>query len=116
MSGRKGHHKGLSNELNLISVVKELKESWDFDWIKDVRKSTREEDVNGIDVVIESDVGPLYLQCKSNPKEGQKFRKKQREGRYPSLIEVVVMKEGASKARAAKAIYKLRYLLSNGTP
>jgi hypothetical protein len=47
-------------------------------WITSVRLATKAEDACGIDVVVETDVGPLYLQSKSSPKEAQRFRQKKR--------------------------------------
>lgn len=65
------------------------------------------EDARGIDVVVETDVGKLYLQCKSSHAAARCFRAKKRS----SAIAVVVMSPDAD-VNVHRAIGALRMLRS----
>lgn len=60
--GQSRHERGFRNEARVVEALSENKPAW----VKSARISTRHEDHNGIDVVVESDVGSLYLQIKSS--------------------------------------------------
>lgn len=47
-------------------------------WILGVRQATHAEDANGIDVVVSTDVGKLFLQVKSSKAGLQRWRAKNR--------------------------------------
>lgn len=55
-------------------------------WLRSVRRATSEEDLRKIDVVVTTDVGPLYLQVKSS----QVFAIRFEERRRSTLIGVIV--------------------------
>lgn len=55
-------------------------------WFRSVRRATADEQPKGIDVVVESDVGPLFLQVKSSQLFAQRFKQKRR----PSMIGLIV--------------------------
>jgi hypothetical protein len=61
-------------------------------WMRRVRAATREEDRHGIDVVIESDVGKLFVQVKTSLAGKAKFEARRRHAR----IVVVVVDAGCS--------------------
>ena len=61
-------------------------------WMRDVRPATRREDHRGIDIVIESDVGKLFVQVKSSLLGKSKFERRRRSAR----VVVVVVDAGDS--------------------
>jgi hypothetical protein len=61
-------------------------------WMRSARAATRREDHRGIDVVIESDVGKLFVQVKSSIAGKAKFEGRRRSAR----IVVVVVDAGDS--------------------
>jgi hypothetical protein len=62
-------------------------------WMQAARLATREEDHDGIDVVIESDVGKLYVQVKSSRRGKAAFLESDRRAR----VAVVVVRTGDSQ-------------------
>lgn len=60
--GQLSNEKGHNNELKVVNAVKNKLPKW----IRDIRLGTREEDSNGIDVVVETDVGKIFIQVKSS--------------------------------------------------
>ena len=81
-----------------------------------VRKATRGEDHGGIDVVIESDVGKLYVQVKSSRCDKAAFQERTRRAR----VAIVVVHAGDSREallrRVVGEVAKLRaeYLRERG--
>lgn len=60
-------------------------------WLLDVRKSTEQEDLLGIDVIVQHiDGREIPLQVKSSAKEAQLFRKRRRERGDPPIPVVVL--------------------------
>ncbi len=59
-----GDERGKINELK-VEMAFSVPESRP-DWFKKIRKATPDEDTKGIDFIIESDVGSLFLQVKSS--------------------------------------------------
>jgi hypothetical protein len=71
-------------------------------WFKDHREATKEEDEQGIDLVINShDLGPLYIQIKSSRRGEIKFLDK---GRRSRLIEVIVIRANETKKMVLEKI------------
>ena len=72
---------GKNNELR---VFRAFTDEYPFQnrihWIHSVRLVTEEEDVAGIDIIFETDVGQIHLQLKSSFKGKEKFLKEQVEG------------------------------------
>lgn len=77
------------------------------DWLGESRLATREEDEAGIDLVVASDVGALFLQIKSSNGGRRHFERTRR--RF--LVEVVVAPHscpGLFRARLVDALTDLR--------
>jgi hypothetical protein len=89
--GELARRRGLENEKRVINACK-LKTR--PPWMQDVRKATPEEDRDGIDVVVESDVGKLYVQVKSSAVAKVAFQDKRRRAR----VAVVVVRPNDSKS------------------
>lgn len=62
-------------------------------WLLQARGCTEDEDSRGIDVVVTTDVGEVYLQVKSSYSNAQKFRRKSR----AAVVGVVVVRPTDSK-------------------
>lgn len=58
-------------------------------WMRDVCKATAEQDHRGIDIVLKSDVGDLYIQVKSSRGGQERFDAHPRRRRLP--VEVVIV-------------------------
>lgn len=82
--GKIAHQKGLSSE-NLTKVaLKDLSES--VGWVNDFRRANRLEDrKKGIDFVVETDVGKIFLQIKSSQTGKENSLKK-----HPKIPVIIV--------------------------
>jgi hypothetical protein len=69
--GDAARERGAANEERLLAAVFGLRAG--ASWIRDARRATPEEDAVGVDVVVESDVGPLRLQAKSSAGAARRF-------------------------------------------
>lgn len=67
---------GRANEARLLEAVEWLAERQP--WIRGVRAGTPEEDKRGIDLVVTTDVGDLYLQSKSSKAAAVDFMSQRR--------------------------------------
>lgn len=78
------HQRGLSSEVLTETALKNLSES--INWISDFRRASWIEDrKKGIDFVIQTDVGDLFLQIKSSQTGKEKSLKK-----HPKIPVVVI--------------------------
>lgn len=73
-------------------------------WIASVRKATQEEDHAGIDVVVESDVGKLFVQVKSSRRGKQEFEERRRTVR---VVVVVVKANDTEEGLLRKVVGEL---------
>jgi hypothetical protein len=77
-------------------------------WMLEVRRGTRAEDHAGIDLVIESDVGKLFVQVKSSRRGKADFEEKRRSAR----VAVVIVRAGDSQeqilSKVVSAVAPLR--------
>lgn len=93
--GRLSAQQGKTSEGMALRILREFGP----EWLGECRAATPEEDARGIDMVCGSDVGPLYLQVKSNAAGADEHRRK-----YPrSRAEVAIVAERASDD-AARAV------------
>ena len=74
------------------------------EWFRSIRKGTMKQDFNkGIDFVIETDVGKIFLQVKSSRHFAKEFRRGQAEGRYSGYIAVVVLDDDSITDQQVRA-------------
>ena len=73
-SGHRSGEKGRLAEERCVNIVARL--SAKLPHITSVRLATEKEDARGIDVVVETDLGKLYLQVKSSHYGAHKYRRK----------------------------------------
>ena len=64
--GRAARERGSYSERRVVSAVTQLAERADCRWIEGVRAATPAEDRQGIDVIVVTSHGPLYLQVKAS--------------------------------------------------
>ena len=107
MFGEAAQALGRANEARLLEAVEYLRER--HAWILGVRQATREEDSKGIDLVVTTDVGELYLQSKSSKTAAVDFMQKRRK----LLIATVVVRGDKERVagRALTAITDLRLVV-----
>lgn len=73
-NGHRANEKGRLAEQRCLESVNELRVK--SPWIYGARLANLKEDARGIDVVVETDLGKLYLQVKSSHYGAHKFRRK----------------------------------------
>ena len=102
--GRVGRARGRENEERLLAAV--LSIVGQTEWIRGARMGSPEEDRRGIDLVVDTNVGPLFLQAKSSRDAASRFRA----SRGHTLIGVVVVSLDAvtTGRRAITELSKLR--------
>lgn len=84
MFGEAAQALGRANEARLLEAVEYLRER--HAWILGVRQATREEDSKGIDLVVTTDVGELYLQSKSSKTAAVDFMTKRRKATVTAVV------------------------------
>lgn len=87
--GRKGNNKGLKHELKVEQILE--KGPWPS-WFLTYRKSTRVEDSKGIDFIIYTDKGEIFLQVKSSVKGAKSFFRAKRSRNFTRITLVVIDK------------------------
>lgn len=99
--GRLAFERGRAHEVLVLEIVNELRA--DHQWIRSARLATPEEDRRGIDVVVTTDVGDLYLQVKSSPLGAARFHA----GSRTTLIGCVVVAPKRTRARVLAVLSQL---------
>lgn len=104
MFGEAAQALGRANEARLLEAVEYLRER--HAWILGVRQAAQEEDAKGIDLVVTTDVGELYLQSKSSKTAAVDFMQRRRK----LLIAAVVVRGNKERVagRALTALTDLR--------
>jgi len=104
--------RGRANELRALRAAEQLMAQ--FDWLRSVRASTLAEDMAGVDLVAETDVGTVELQVKSSFAGAAEFRRLRPELKH---VRVVVAHEDDAvfRGRMGVALHLARQaLLSQG--
>jgi hypothetical protein len=81
--GKIGTHRGRTNEERVLHACRLASRP---PWMKSARRATRAEDHDGIDVVVESDVGKLYVQVKSSRRGKAEFQERRRRARVAVVV------------------------------
>ena len=104
--GKIGNERGKENEETTLAALQEGMPHW----LYSARLATAKEDAAGIDIIADSDVGPLYLQVKSSRRGVMEHRQKGRR----KLIGVIRCHAGDSfKKRRLVALSILGQLRSD---
>lgn len=78
------------------------------EWFRRIDRASRELDLHeGVDYVIESDVGNLFLQVKSSDFMADRFRYKQWRGKYNRYIGVVSLEGLVTYEDICKRVFKI---------
>lgn len=89
--GKVGLERGHRLEQRIVEAFQNIQgKSEKPDWFQGIRLSNPNQDRKGIDVIVESDVGDLYLQIKSCSNGKIKFFKQRGHFRHKKPIAVVV--------------------------
>lgn len=109
MSGKIGRLIGERREEQLLDLLSQFSHSW----VDTIRRSTREEDILGIDIVVQTkDVGNLYVQVKSSQNDARRFRKKHKQRdpeKYPAVA-VVVFHDAKSTFSVELCLSKIKQM------
>lgn len=85
--------RGVTNEYKVLEGIQELTSK--PKWYRRSRHATKHEDSRGIDLVIETDIGSIFLQVKSSKRGAEVFTQKQRK----SMIGIIVVRGSDSLDR-----------------
>ena len=77
-------------------------------WMQSVRMASREEDRDGIDLVIDSDVGKLYVQVKSSRGGKMAFLQRRRRARVAVVVVSATDSPEAIQRRIVGEVGKIR--------
>lgn len=102
--GRIATEKGKRAESRALEAAQRITESW----MKSVRLATRKEDEAGIDIVVESDVGKLFLQVKSSKGSARSFSKRPRRQHNEVIVVPIDLTETVLNLRVREAIERAR--------
>ena len=79
-------------------------------WIRSTRKATKEEDARGIDFVIETDKGTVYLQVKSSKTAAEEFIKRHSAACHLVIAAIVVLDTTTTERLRKQVLYRLTML------
>lgn len=108
-----GFQRGVDHEDRVVRVFSERTPDVP-EWFRSIKPANMRQDFNeGIDFVIESDVGILFLQVKSSAHQAQKFRQGQASRKYRRYIALVVLDDDSIsdecvRSRVISALSKIR--------
>lgn len=102
--GHLANEKGRTNERRVLAAALALEVAW----VRGARAATLEEDARGIDVVVSSDVGDLYVQVKSSTNAANAFAEERGAGRI--AVVVGTDDERRMRIRLVRALASLRAL------
>lgn len=107
MQNQKNLNLGQQREERLVELVKEKYQK--PSWFKDIHRGTKHQDGLGIDLVVKTDVGDLFVQVKSDRRDMGKFKKRQktRDQSFPSVA-CIVYKHCLEAQLSGQLIGKLR--------
>ena len=106
--GKAGREKGKHAEQRVLQAVHELTKS--VTWMNSTRRSTSQEDTQSIDVVLETNIGMLFVQVKSSRTGARHFRRKRRRAH---IVIVVIEPEMSDTKIRAKVHGALGFLRRN---
>jgi hypothetical protein len=104
--GKLANQKGKLAEERVFLAIEKL--STEFSWIQSTRLATRKEDARGIDVVVETPIGPLYVQVKSSPRGVRHYKSKRRKARVIVVIVKPEMDERKLRDKVGGALHVQR--------
>lgn len=97
--------KGKRNELRAVAAFEETTTDTP-DWFISIENASPRLDRAGIDVVLKTDIGNVFVQIKSHAKKAAAFKADQEKGRYRKDIGIAVLQEHFSPREVRRAIIK----------
>ncbi len=97
--------KGKRNELRAVAAFEDGTSDIP-DWFISIENASARLDRAGIDVVLKTDVGHVFVQIKSHPRKALLFRSDQEKGRYRKDIGIAVLQEHFTPREVRRAIIK----------
>lgn len=104
--GRASNIKGALAEKRCLDAAEELCKT--HDWLLSARSCTKQEDARGIDIVVESDIGFLYIQVKSSRICAWSFRQKRSRSKAIVVIIPPEMADEKVRDKVFHALCRLR--------
>jgi hypothetical protein len=108
--GRIATEKGRRAETRALEAVKRITKSW----MRSVRAASLKEDAAGIDIVVESDVGKLYLQVKSSKGSAKSFAKRPRRQHIEIIVVPIDLTDTILDRRVLEALERARTWVLDG--
>lgn len=101
--GKARNARGEYNEQRVFDSVAKL----GLEWVKGARRATPEEDAKGVDIIVDTDVGPLFLQVKSSRMYSREFERKKR-SKLIAVVAVGACNPRTLRRRVRSALFMLR--------
>ncbi len=95
--------KGRRNELRAVAAFEERTDDVP-DWFVSIENASPKLDRAGIDVVLKTDAGDVFVQIKSHPRKASVFKTDQAKGRYRRDIGVAVIQESFTPQEVRRVI------------
>ncbi len=111
--GEGARARGAANEERLLEAVLSLRAG--AAWVLDARPATPEEDARGVDVVVTSDIGALYLQSKSSRAGVAKFEAVARKLRIEAVLVSIYIETTAARALVALQVLRAEIVRERAT-
>jgi hypothetical protein len=104
--GHLANLKGRTAEERVLRAAEHL--SLECSWIQSCRLATKIEDAKGIDVVVETYFGPLYIQVKSSRRGVRHYKQKRRKARVIIVVIEPEMQESKVRDKVSGALHVQR--------
>ena len=99
-TGRKSQETGKARENLVVSALQEDGYKYVPEWLKFARLATHNEDSKGIDIVVDSDVGKIYLQVKGSSAHQIQFEASHKRKVEIMPVIIVDLREIVSEVRS----------------
>ena len=96
---------GKRNELRAVAAFEDGTSDVP-DWFISIENASARLDRAGIDVVLKTDVGNVFVQIKSHPRKALLFKSDQEKGRYRKDIGIAVLQEHFTPREVRRTIIK----------
>lgn len=108
--GTEANERGQRNENRVWICLDSIGTPAGPSWAKSARKATEAEDKGGVDFVVHTDVGTVYLQVKSSHSGANEFLKNHRAARELPVGVVIVLENTTDEGLREQVFFKLTML------
>lgn len=106
IQGRHANKKGRTAEERALAAVAHI--AIKFTWMQNHRLATKPEDAKGIDVVVNTSIGPLYIQVKSSRTGVRHYKERRRKARVVIVIIEPEMTDEKIREKITGALHAIR--------